>query len=154
MLAVLRPDDWNLPLFLHVLGAMTLVGSLAAAVIGLLVASRRDGAGSIALTRFGFRTLLVLVLPSYVLMRIGAQWTESAEDLPEQVEESAWLGIGYITADVGAILILVSIVLAVIALRRLRRGRALALGRAVGVIAVLLLAAYLVAMWAMTTKPD
>jgi hypothetical protein len=77
MLAVIRPDEWNLPLFLHVLGAMALVGSLAAVVAGLLVASRRDRDVPAALARFGFWTLIVLVLPSYILMRIGAEWIES-----------------------------------------------------------------------------
>ena len=28
MLASIRPDSWNLPLFVHVLGAMILVGGL------------------------------------------------------------------------------------------------------------------------------
>ncbi len=29
VLASIRPDSWNFPLFLHVLGAMILVGGLA-----------------------------------------------------------------------------------------------------------------------------
>ena len=28
ILAAIRPDDWNLALFVHILGAMVLVGSL------------------------------------------------------------------------------------------------------------------------------
>ena len=87
-------------------------------------------------------------------MRIGAQWTESAQDLPEEFEP-AWLGIGYITADAGAILILVSIVLSALGLRRLRaNGGGTGLARSVGVISTLLLAAYIVAVWAMSAKPD
>jgi hypothetical protein len=31
ILAVVRPDSWNFPLFLHVLGAMILVGGLSPA---------------------------------------------------------------------------------------------------------------------------
>ena len=27
LLAAIRPDDWNIPLFVHVLGAMVLVGA-------------------------------------------------------------------------------------------------------------------------------
>jgi hypothetical protein len=154
-LAVTRDPDVNFPLFLHVLGASVLVGALMVVASAILLCWRRADAGdAVAMTRFGLRALLFAVVPAYIVMRIGAHWTEAAEDLPEQVEDQAWLGIGYITADAGAVLIIVSIALAAIALRRLRRGAALGLGRAVGVIAVVLLAAYLVAMWAMTAKPS
>jgi hypothetical protein len=154
-LAVTRDPDVNFPLFLHVLGASVLVGALMVVASAILLGWRRADAGdAVAMTRFGLRALLFAVVPAYIVMRIGAHWTEAAEDLPEQVEDQAWLGIGYITADAGAVLIIVSIALAAIALRRLRRGAALGLGRAVGVIAVVLVAAYLVAMWAMTAKPS
>jgi hypothetical protein len=154
-LAAIRADEVNFPLFLHVLGAMLLVGMLFAVGLSIMLGWRRQDADEAArFTRFGLLTLFLGVLPAYVLMRIGAQWTESEENLPEEVEDSAWLGIGYITADLGALLILVSLVLAAIGLRRLRSGSGVAFGRAVGIIAVLLLAAYVVAVWAMTTKPD
>ena len=151
LLAAIRPDEVNLPLFLHVLGAMLLVGTLFAVAVATVIGWRRpeDAVGS---TRFGLRTLLIGVLPSYVLMRIGAQWTEAEQNYPDDFEP-AWIGIGYITADAGALLILISIVLAVIGLRRLRSGTGLGLGRAVGVVSILLLAAYIVAVWAMTAKP-
>jgi hypothetical protein len=152
VLAAIRPDEVNFPLLLHVLGAMLLVGTLfavAAAIVGGW--SRNDPADAAALTRFGLRTLLIGVVPSYVLMRIGAEWTASEENLGDV--EVAWLDIGYIVADIGALLLLVSIVLAILGLRRLRTGGT-GLGRAVGVISVLLLAAYLVAVWAMSAKPD
>ena len=152
MLAAIRPDDVNLPLFLHVLGAMLLVGTLFAVALATVIGWRRpdDAAG---LTRFSLRTLLLGILPSYILMRIGAQWTEAEQDFPDDFEP-AWLGIGYITADIGALLIIVSIVLSVLGLRRLQRGSGVGFGRAVGVICILLLAAYLVAVWAMTAKPS
>jgi hypothetical protein len=154
-LAVVRADEVNFPLFLHVLGAMLLVGMLLAVVSAIAVGWRRsDPLESAALTRFGLRTLLFGVVPAYIVMRVGAQWTEAEEDLPEAVEDSAWLGIGYVTADIGALLILVSIVLAIVGLLRLRTGKGIAFGRAIGVIAALLLAAYVVAVWAMTVKPD
>jgi hypothetical protein len=154
MLAVLRPDDWNLPLFLHVLGAMTLVGSLAAVVTGLLVASARDGAASIALTRFGFRMMLVFVLPSYVLMRIGAQWIWSKE-YGDADQDPRWLELGYLVADAGALLLLIALILAGIGLVRARRSgnTPRKLARTVLVLAAILLLAYVVAVWAMTAKP-
>jgi hypothetical protein len=149
VLGAIRPDSVNLPLFLHVLGAMLLVGTLALVAATILVGWRGSDR-AVELTRFALKTIPYGVLPAYVLMRIGAQWTES--ELPYD-DDAAWLGIGYITADVGALLLLISIVLAVIGLRKLRDGRGLALGRAVGVISLVLLAAYVVAVWAMTAKP-
>jgi hypothetical protein len=147
VLAAIRPDSVNLPLLLHVLGAMLLVGDLLA--IGIVtVLGLRDRARAAGLSRFVFLGLLLGVLPSYILMRVGAQWTEAEQDYPEEFDP-AWLGIGYVTADLGALLILVSAVVAGIGLRR----RSVALSRFVGVVSLLLLAAYLVAIWAMSAKP-
>ncbi len=148
-LAAIRPDQVNFPLFLHVLGAMLLVGTLFAVATAITLDWRRPG-GAPSLTRLGLRTLLLGVVPAYVLMRIGAQWTESRQDWPG---DPAWIGIGYITADVGALLILVSVILSAIGLRQLRGGGGQVLARTVGVFSVVLLAAYVVAVWAMTTKP-
>jgi hypothetical protein len=152
MLAAIRPDDVNFPLFLHVFGAMLLVGALFAVALATVLAWKRpeDAPG---LTRFSLRTLLIGVLPAYILMRIGAQWTEAAADYPDDFEP-AWIGVGYITADAGALLILISIVLSVLGLRKLRAGSGLGFGRDVGIISILLLAAYIVAVWAMSAKPD
>jgi hypothetical protein len=153
VLAAIRPDSVNFPLFLHVLGAMLLVGCLFAigftTVLGWRQPDRAPG-----LTRFGLKTLLLGVLPSYVLMRVGAQWTEAEQDYPDDFE-AAWIDVGYITADIGALLVLISIVLSAIGLRRARvdPGRSVGLARAVGVISIVLLAAYIVAVWAMTAKP-
>jgi hypothetical protein len=143
-LAVIRPDEWDLPLFLHVLGAMLLVGTLLLA--GLVLFARRDAG-------LGFRVLLLGVLPSYILMRVGGEWIASEENFGDS--EPDWLTVGYITADLGAVLIVVSLVLTGIAARRSRRpeARGGALIRVSGGIAYLLLAAYIVAVWAMTAKP-
>jgi hypothetical protein len=136
------------PLFLHVLGAMLLVGMLLAVATAILLDWGRGGGGG--LTRFGLRTMVIAVVPAYALMRIGAQWTEAEADLPG---EYTWIDIGYIVADAGAVFVLVSLVLAAIGLRKLRAGGGRGLARAVGVISTLMLAAYVVAVWAMTTKP-
>ena len=155
-LAAIRADDVNFPLFLHVLGAMLLVGTLFAVGVGILVAWRRaDDGEAVALTRFGLLTLLIGVFPSYILMRVGAEWTATREGFNEEgAPEPAWIGIGYITADAGALLILISIILAIIGLVRMRRGGGVGVGRAVGIISLVLLAAYVVAIWAMSGKPD
>ena len=152
--AAIRPDEVNLPLLIHVFGAMVLVGMLFAASLALILAWSRSRESTAALTRFGFWSILAGVLPAYVVMRIGAEWTAS-EEFGGSDPSLAWLDIGYITADVGALVILVSIVLSVIGLRRVRRGAegGSTLARVVGAAAVLLQVAYLVAVWAMTNKP-
>jgi uncharacterized membrane protein YidH (DUF202 family) len=153
VLAAIRPDSVNFPLFLHVLGAMLLVGCLAAVAYATILGWRNPERAP-GLGRFGLKTLLLGILPSYILMRVGAQWTEAEADYPDDFEAS-WIDIGYITADIGALLVLISIVLAAIGLRRSRTNPAggVGLARAVGVISFLLLAAYIVAVWAMTAKP-
>ena len=154
MLAAIRADSVNLPLFLHVLGAMLLVGTLAAVAFVTVVGWRTPDRAA-GLSRFALKTLLVGVLPAYILMRVGAQWTESEENFPDDFDP-AWIGIGYITADIGALLILISLILAALGLRRSRDGGTggVRFARIVGVICVLLLAAYVVAVWAMTAKPS
>ena len=148
-----RPDSADFPLFLHVLGAMVLVGSLFAVAAAILIGWRReDPADAIGLTRLGLRTLLIGVLPSFVVMRATAQWLVSEEGLEKN--EPAWVDIGYVTTEPVGVLLLIAIILAIIGLVRLRRGSGLGLGRAVGILSVLLLAAYVVAIWAMTTKPE
>jgi Ca2+/H+ antiporter len=152
VLATIRPDDWNFPLLVHVLGATLLVGGLVAAVTALLLGWRRD---SQWFSRLGFRSLLIVAFPSWWIMRIGGQWIESKENFEED-NEPAWLGIGYITAELGGLLLLISIILTGIGVRRLRRPGAETsiLVRIGTVLAVVILLAYVVAMWAMTAKPD
>jgi hypothetical protein len=152
VLAAIRTGHVGVPLFFHVLGAILLVGTLLVVGSAILLGWRREG-DSVALTRYGLRTLLWGVLPAYVVMRIGAQWTESAEGFPDDYDP-AWLGIGYMTADIGGGLVLISVVLSALGLRRLRGDGGTGLARAVGVIAVVLLAAYLVTVWAMAGKPS
>ena len=149
-LAIIRPDAWNLPLFLHVLGAMVMVGSLALACVYLFTA-RRDG--SLESLRVGFRSLLYAALPAFIVMRAGAQWIADKEHLSNSNE--AWVGIGFTTSDLGALLIVISTVVAGLAVRR--AGREGAGGRGVTVAAWLvavLIVLYVVAIWAMATKPS
>lgn len=152
-IAAIRPDEVNLPLLLHVFGAMVLVGMLFVAALALLVAWRRADGGA-ALTRFGYWSVLAGAFPGYVLMRVGAEWTAS-EEFGGSDPSLTWLDVGYITADLGGLLLILAIVLSILGLRRTRAdaGRGSTLGRVVGIVAVLLLAAYLVAVWAMTSKP-
>jgi hypothetical protein len=149
ILASVRPDSWDFPLLLHVLGALVLVGALAAVVV-LLVASAR-GTDRAATLRLAFRTLLIGAIPAYIVMRVGAEWIASKEDIPD---DPAWIGIGYSVADGGLVFLIVVTVLAGLAARRARRGgRPGGLVRPATALTLLVIAAYAVALWAMATKP-
>lgn len=152
LLAAARPDSWDFPLFVHVLGAMILVGGLLTGASAIAFAR-----GDARFLRLGYWTLLAVALPGYIVMRIGAQWLYSKgpwEDLPEGVDEPTWLGIGWIVADAGALLVLIALILGGIGVRRLRGDRGAGLLKAAMVIAWIVLAAALVAVWAMAGKPD
>jgi uncharacterized membrane protein YidH (DUF202 family) len=149
LIAIIRPDAWNFPLLLHVLGAMLMVGALALAGTALVLSWRDGGA---AMTRLGYRALLLGVVPSFILMRAGAEWIASKEGLENS--DVAWIGIGFTTSDIGAVLIIIATVLAAFAMRRAARSEGASnLGRASTVLVGLVLIAYVVTIWAMTTKP-
>jgi hypothetical protein len=155
VLAILRPNEWDFPLFLHVLGAMVLVGGLVVALgMQVLAWRKRDPAEVSAFGRWGFWALLTVALPGYVVMRIGAQWIYSREGWSSP--DPSWLGIGFATADAGLVVLLVTILLAGLGMRQLRRsgGRANTLARIATPLSAILLVAYLVAVWAMTAKPS
>jgi hypothetical protein len=142
MLALLRPDGWNLALFLHVLGATLLFGTVGTvALAGFATRTHADHLP--LLTRVTQRTYLLGVIPAYILMRAGAQWIDSKE-YPHG-SEPGWVGVGFLISDVGAVLLLVvGILLAV------RRQRVLL---AVPVLTALYLLALAAAWIAMSGKP-
>ena len=153
MLAAIRPDSWNFPLLLHVLGAMLLIGALILAAVILVGAWR---SGSPALVRSGARVLVLGVFPAFLLMRISAEWVASKEGVNDIDPPPSWVDIGYITGDLGALLIIVSMICAGLAVRRMRRGEtgpSVSARIATGLLSFLVLA-YVVAIWAMTTKPS
>lgn len=154
MLAVIRPDSWNYPLFMHVLGAMVLVGALITAGTAQAL-SWRPERNAAAYSRLSFRTLLIVAIPAWFVMRIGAEWIYSKEKWADVPNEPDWLGVGYITADLGGILLLVSVILAGFGARRLARaeGGSTILARSAGALALVVLALYVIALWAMTAKP-
>jgi uncharacterized membrane protein len=153
MVALIRYSEWETPLFFHVLGAMLLVGGMFIVSASLVLAWRADSEGDVAaLTRFAYRTLFYLVLPAFLLMRIAAQWVLSKSPWDGD-DDQTWIGIGFLISDIGALLLIISLVLAGIGLRRADGARGGTGARVVTVVTLLLMAAYLVAIWAMTTKP-
>jgi hypothetical protein len=149
LLAVVRPDDQNFPLFLHVAGATILVGGLLTGASTLAYAR-----GDTRFLRLGYWTLLAVALPGLVLMRIGAQWIYTKQGWDDVQDEPAWIMIGGVTADIGGVLFLISLAVGGFGLYRLREGKGEGLLKATMLIALLLLAAYVVAAWAMAGKPE
>ena len=152
-LAAVRPDDWNLPLFLHVGGALALIGTLAVA-IALLVAARRARTGDTL--RSALRTLTLGAIPAWIVLRVSAEWIADKEGLNEVDDPPSWIGIGYITTDLVFLLIVVSSVLAWLSLRKARAEEAgdSAMPRVATGLITLLVVLNVVALWAMTTKPS
>jgi hypothetical protein len=150
VLAVIRPDSWFFPLFLHIAGAMVLVGALTLAAISLIASWR---SGSAALIRRAYMTLFYVALPSYIVFRVGSEWIADKEGLTDA--DLSWIDIGYMVSDTGALLLIIAMVIGGISVRRMNRGQQPSpiAARIVTGLVSLVLVAYLVAVWAMTTKP-
>jgi anti-sigma factor RsiW len=134
---------------------MIAVGGLVLALVYLAGAWKDRSATSF---RAAYRALIWGALPGFVVMRVAAQWLFSAEDLEDLDPEPAWIGLGFIAGDAGFVLLLAATITAGISSRR-----ALAAGDAGGnstairvtsALIALLLVAYVVTIWAMTTKPS
>jgi hypothetical protein len=158
MLAAVRPDSWNLPLLLHVLGASLLLGALiTAAVTQVLGWKGRSSADVVPYARLVFRTLLYVAIPAWFLMWGGGLWVADREGWADVAEDPTWLVIGFTTAEPGGALLLISTILAGIGARRLGRSggeQGATLVRISTVISLLLVVAYVVAVWAMSAKPS
>lgn len=153
ILGAIRADDVNLPLFLHVLGAMTLVGALILVAVSLAGARSADSAISL---RLGYRSLLLLALPAWIVMRLAGEWTASKEGLTDLDSPPDWLDVGYMTAEPSFLLLIVATILAGIGSRRAASADGKPTGtlsRVAMTLVAFALLLYLVAIWAMTTKP-
>jgi hypothetical protein len=149
--SITRPDSWDLPLFVHILGAMVLVGALTLSAVSLIAAWR---SGSAPLTKLGFMTLFYGAIPGYIVMRGGAQWIANKENLEDS--DLSWIGIGFGVSDMGFLLLIISLIIGGIGVRRINRGGGgtptVSARIATGLVSLFLIAC-LVAVWAMTTKP-
>jgi hypothetical protein len=147
MLAAIRPDSWNLPLFVHVLGATLLFGTTGTvAIAGFAARARREH--SALLARIVLRTFLLGVIPSWILMRAGAAWIGDKE-FPDKTP--GWVDVGFLVSEPGAILLIIVGILAWLAARKQGVGRAAV---AVPVLASIYLVALGVAWFAMSAKPS
>jgi hypothetical protein len=95
------------------------------------------------------------VIPAWIVMRLSAQWIASEEGLDDLDEPPAWVDIGFLTSEPTLLLLIAATICAGIASRRARDG-----GRAFGglntaalVLVAISLAAYVLAIWAMSAKP-
>ena len=143
MIAYSRPF---LPLFLHILGAMTLVGAILAMLVLTAAAWRRPEVA--ALRRAAFRTLLIVAIPAWIVMRVGAEWIYSKEFGSSNANDPTWVGIGFAVADAGLLVLLVT---SGVAFWWNRAGTRLA-GRLVGGLTGLYLVLLAVAWLAMSGK--
>lgn len=153
MLAAFRPGEQDFALLLHLVGATVVFGALLASATSILLAR-----GDTRLLRLGYFSLLLVGLPGLILMRLAGQWLYNLQhwgDLPDQIGQPAWLGIGFVVADWGGLLFLGSLALGGVGVYRLRHGKnATGLLNATMLISLVLVVAYVVAVWAMTGKPN
>jgi hypothetical protein len=137
----MRPD---LQLFLHVLGATALFGSLGTvATLGLAARWRAEQA---ALATAALVTTIFVAVPSWVVMLVFGAWTKSKEGLPGSV---SWIELGNGIAQAGIVVLLAACALAYWWMRRPASAwQPLVLG--------LVSSGYLIALgvawWAMTAK--
>jgi hypothetical protein len=148
-LAATRPEDWNWALLLHVGGAMILVGGMLTATSALVLAR-----GNVGMLRLGYWSLLGVCLPGWILMFAGAGWIYSKEGFDELDSEPTWTGIGWGVAELSGLLLVIALVVGGIGVRRLRGGKGTGLLKTTMLISIVLLAAYVVTVWAMAAKPD
>jgi hypothetical protein len=142
MVGLLRPDSWDFPLFLHVLGSIALVGAVAATCT-LAVSSQRWP----WLRRITLLTMLLVVIPAWLLMRVPGQWEDSRSTIGDG---KGWLDVGFIVGDAGVVFLIVASIVAWIGTRRPERRWP---GQAVALLAAIYLAALFVGMFAMSAKP-
>ena len=147
MLAAIRPDSWNLPLFLHVLGAVLTFGATAAvAIVGY--AGTRETERAQWLRRLALRIGLFVLVPSFLLMRLAAQWIADKE-FPDDSKTPGWMDVGFIVTEPGAVLVLVLLILAWLGTRKPQSR----LAAPVPWLAALYLIALGIAWFAMSAKP-
>lgn len=100
-------EAFSWPLFLHVLGAMLLVGAVLSVIIVACAGWRRPGAP--ALRRSAFWALLAVAVPAWVVTRVFAQLIYADEKSGFGGHDPAWVKIGFDVADGGLIVLLLAL---------------------------------------------
>jgi len=165
-----RPDSWNVPLLIHITGAMILVGGVLGAAAALALAG-----GDIGKVKLGYYSLLFVAFPGLVLTKIGATaiWSKESSHgfigaaFPH-TDDPRWIMIGGTALDGGAGLLVLALILGWFGVRRMSGGESdfltkvpvvksmsgETLVRATTIISVVLLVGYALAIWVMSTKPS
>jgi hypothetical protein len=130
-------------LFVHVLGAVTLFGSVLAVAILAYAGLRLAPDRAQLVRRVGFWTTLVLMVPAWIVMYFGGYSLKDHEELASP----GWLEAGARIADAGAALIIILLIAGWFSIRRPR------LGPWVAGVATLYLVALAVAWFLMSGKP-
>ena len=166
-----RPDSWNLPLLIHITGAMILVGG----VLGARRGARAGSAATCGKVKLGYYSLLFVAFPGLVLTKIGATAIWSKESSHSFIgaafphtDDPRWIMIGGTALDGGAGLLVLALILGWFGLRRMdgsegdfltkipvvKNMSGETLVKATTIISVVLLVGYALAIWAMSTKPS
>ncbi len=128
---------------------MILVGGTLTGASALALAR-----GDVRLLRLGYWSLVAVGFPGWVVMWVGGNWFYAREGLDDEPIASVWVGIGFVVAELGLLLFLLALGAGGIGIRRLRNERGTGLLKLTMVISIVLLASYVVAVWAMAAKPD
>jgi hypothetical protein len=147
MVALVRPDSWNLPLFLHVLGATLTFGAATTVLVLSFAGLRGDRERTVWLRSLTFWISFGILVPAFILMRGAALWVLDKE-FPGGHNEPGWVSVGFIVSEPGALLVIVMVILAWLA--RSPKSR---VAVAVPWLASILLVGLAVAWFAMSAKP-
>jgi hypothetical protein len=145
-----RPDEWNFPLFVHLLGAFVLVGAV---VLALVYLAMGWAGGSATSMRIAHRVLNWVAIPAWVVMRVGAAWISNKEGLDDS--DLSWIKIGMSIAEPSLIFLIIATVFARQGAKRSEAapGSGANLDKIATALVTVCLIAYLVVIWAMSTKP-
>jgi hypothetical protein len=168
-LADLRPNNFNLPLFIHVLGVTVLFGGVLTAAAALFFAR-----GNARQLRLGYYSLLLVGLPGLILAKLGATLIWHKESVHSLIgsafphrDDPRWIEIGGTALDGGGALLVLALILGWFGVQRLNGGQGDLLSKVPVVstmsgekllrltmyISFVLLAGYVLAVWAMGGKP-
>ena len=150
------PSSWNLPLLLHVTGAMILVGGMLTAATALVSAR-----GDERRLRLGYYSLLFVAFPGMMLTKMGATaiWSKYSDHgffrsaFPSR-DDPTWIMIGGTALDMGAGALVLALIAGWFGLKKLDTKRGQQLMKLTTLISIGLLAAYILAIWAMAGRPD